>query len=46
VTATFVEQMPWANKHPDTVDGSLIGHTIFDNDFEKYRLRVKFAYYL
>jgi hypothetical protein len=45
LTATFVRQMPWASHHTDTVDGALVGGYIYDNDFEKYRLRVKFGYY-
>lgn len=45
VTATFLEQLPWAKAHSDTVDGSLIGGRTFDNDFEKYRLRIKAGYY-
>jgi hypothetical protein len=45
VTAAFFRQMPWASRHSDTVDGALVGGMIYDNDFEKYRLRVKFARY-
>ena len=45
LTATFVRQLPWASQHADTVPGALVNHYVFDNDFEKYRLRLKFAYY-
>jgi len=45
ITATFLEQLPWAKAHSDTVEGSLIGGRVFDNDFERYRLRVKAGYY-
>jgi len=45
ITATFLEQLPWAKAHSDTVAGSLIGGRVFDNDFERYRLRVKAGYY-
>ncbi|MFP3889746.1 DUF6662 family protein [uncultured Ralstonia sp.] len=45
VTATFLEQLPWAHAHSDTVDGTLVGGRTFDNDFEKYRVRIKAGYY-
>jgi len=45
ITATFVRQLPWAGQHPDTIPGAVVNHYVYDNDFEKYRLRVKFAYY-
>lgn len=45
VTATLLEQLPWAKAHSDTVDGSLVGGRTFDNDFEKYRLRIKAGFY-
>jgi len=45
VTAVALEQMPWAKSHSDTVDGVLVGHRTYDNDFEKYRLRVKAGFY-
>jgi hypothetical protein len=45
VTATFVKQLPWAKPHVDSVPGSVVDGYVFDNDFEKYRLRVKFGYY-
>ncbi|AMP75682.1 glutathione S-transferase [Ralstonia solanacearum] len=45
VTATFLEQLPWASAHSDTVDGSLVSGRTFDNDFEKYRVRIKMGYY-
>lgn len=45
VTATALEQLPWAKTHSDTVDGSLVGGRVFDNDYEKYRVRIKAGYY-
>lgn len=39
------EQMPWATSHTTTVSGALVGGRIYDNDFEKYRVRVKAGYY-
>lgn len=45
VTATFLEQLPWATAHSDTVPGALVGGRTFDNDFEKYRVRVKAGWY-
>jgi hypothetical protein len=40
-TATFVEQMPWATVHSATVPGVIVGGRDYDNDFEKYRVRIK-----
>lgn len=45
VTTSLLEQMPWAGSHTDTVDGAIVGGRTFDNDFEKYRVRVKLGYY-
>jgi hypothetical protein len=45
VTGNFDEQMPWASKHVDTVPGGIVDGRIVDNDFEKYRVRVKFGWY-
>jgi len=45
VTATFLEQLPWASEHSDTVPGAIVGRRIYDNDFEKYRLRIKAGWY-
>ncbi len=45
VTATFLEQLPWASTHADSVDGAVVGGRTFDNDFEKYRLRFKAGFY-
>lgn len=45
VTATFLEQLPWAKAHSDTVPGALVGGRTFDNDFEKYRVRIKAGFY-
>jgi hypothetical protein len=41
VTATFVEQLPWATYHSDTLPGAVVGGRDYDNDFEKYRVRIK-----
>ena len=45
VTATFLEQLPWATTHSDTVPGAVVGGRVFDNDFEKYQLRIKAGFY-
>jgi hypothetical protein len=45
VTAGFYEQMPWASPHVATVPGGIVGGRIVDNDFEKYRVRVKVGWY-
>lgn len=45
VTATFLEQLPWASTHSDTVPGAIVGRRIYDNDFEKYRIRIKAGWY-
>jgi hypothetical protein len=45
VTATFLEQLPWASEHSDTVPGANVDRRIYDNDFEKYRLRIKAGWY-
>lgn len=45
VTATFLEQLPWATVHSDTGAGTVVGGRDYDNDFEKYRVRVKFGWY-
>ncbi len=45
-TATFLEQLPWARTHGDTVPGAIVGARDFDNDFEKYRVRIKLGFYL
>jgi hypothetical protein len=44
VTVTALWQMPWASAHSDTVPGALVGGFIGDNDFERFRLRVKAGY--
>ncbi len=43
-TATALWQMPWASAHSDTVPGALVGGYILDNDFEKFRIRMKAGY--
>jgi hypothetical protein len=44
VTATALWQMPWASAHSDTVPGSLVNGYVLDNDFEKFRFRLKAGY--
>jgi hypothetical protein len=44
-TATFVEQLPWATVHSATLPGAVIGGRDYDNDFEKYRVRIKLGWY-
>jgi hypothetical protein len=44
VTATALWQMPWATAHSDTVPGALVNGYILDNDFEKFRFRLKAGY--
>jgi hypothetical protein len=44
VTVTALWQMPWASAHSDTVPGALVGGFIGDNDFERFRLRLKAGY--
>jgi hypothetical protein len=41
VTATALWQMPWATAHTDTVPGALEIGFVLDNDFERFRLRIK-----
>lgn len=44
-TALFLAQMPWASTHVDTVPGAVYGGRIIDNDFEKFRVRLRFGWY-
>lgn len=44
VTMTALWQLPWASAHMDTVPGALINGYIGDNDFERFRLRLKAGY--
>jgi hypothetical protein len=44
VTMTALWQMPWATAHSDTVPGALVNGYILDNDFEKFRFRLKAGY--
>jgi hypothetical protein len=44
VNVTALWQMPWATAHTDTVPGVLAGGYIGDNDFERFRLRIKAGY--
>ena len=46
VTGTFLRQLPWATVHAATVPGAVVDNLDFDNDFEKYRVRFKFGFYL
>lgn len=45
VTASFFEQMPWATTHSATNPGTIVAGRDYDNDFEKYRVRVKVGWY-
>jgi hypothetical protein len=45
VTATAVTQLPWASEHGATVPGAMAHGYVYDNDFEKYRVRVKAGFY-
>ena len=45
VTADFVAHMPWATIHSATLPGAVVNGYDFDNDFEKYRVRIKFGWY-
>jgi hypothetical protein len=45
VTATFVEQLPWATTHSNTLPGAIVGGRDYDNDFERYRVRIKVGWY-
>jgi len=44
VTVTALWQLPWASVHEDTVPGAIVAGYIGDNDFERFRLRVKAGY--
>ncbi len=44
LTMTALWQLPWATSHTDTVDGALTKGLIIDNDFERFRFRVKLGY--
>lgn len=43
-TATALWQLPWASSHSDTVPGSLVSGYVLDNDFERFRFRLKAGY--
>ena len=43
-TASYLEQLPCAGQHSDTVPGAIVGGRIYDNDFERRRLRLKVGY--
>lgn len=45
VTAVFLEQLPWATVHGATIPGAVVGGRDFDNDFEKFRVRIKTGFY-
>ena len=44
VTATYLEQLPWAGTHSDSVPGAIVGGRTLDNDFERRRFRLKIGY--
>ena len=43
-TATALWQLPWASTHTDTVPGALVHGLVLDNDFERFRFRLKAGY--
>ena len=45
LTTVFLAQMPWATEHSATVPGGVVNGYVVDNDFERYRLRVKAGFY-
>ncbi len=45
VTAAFLTQLPLARTHSESVDGAIVDGRTLDNDFEKYRVRIKAGYY-
>jgi hypothetical protein len=46
VTAVLLAQLPWAKVHAATVAGAVIDGYDLDNDFERYRVRIKAGFYL
>jgi hypothetical protein len=44
LTATALWQLPWASTHTDTVPGALVHGLVLDNDFERFRFRLKAGY--
>ncbi len=46
VTAVFLEQLPWARVHDATIPGAVVNGYDLDNDFERYRARIKVGFYL
>lgn len=44
-TVTALEQMPWATTHDASNPGTIVGARDYDNDFERYRVRVKVGWY-
>lgn len=43
-TLTYLEQLPWASVHSDTVPGAIVGGRVYDNDFERRRVRLKIGF--
>jgi len=46
VTGVFLAQLPWAKVHGATVPGAVADGYDLDNDFERYRVRIKAGFYL
>jgi len=44
VTAVLLAQMPWAGSYADTIPGALKDGYLYDQDFERYRARVKMGW--
>ncbi len=44
-TGTFLKQMPWATTHSASNPGTIVQGRDYDNDFEKYRVRLKVGWY-
>ena len=45
VTATFLEQLPWATSHSATLPGAIVGGRDYDHDFERYGVLSKVGWY-
>lgn len=45
VTATLLQQLPWASEQANGEPGAVVGGRSYDVDFEKWRLRVKAGFY-
>ncbi|HUK21554.1 MAG TPA: DUF6662 family protein [Gemmatimonadales bacterium] len=41
----FLEQLPWATVHEATLPGAVVDDRVYDNDFERYRVRLRVGFY-